>query len=79
MTRIIVDSDTQARLDGLNELLEICDESGRTLGYFHPAGRASEDGTEQIKSPLSREELERRRQERTGRPLSDILKNLADA
>lgn len=79
MTRITVDSDTQSKLDGLNDLLEICDESGRTLGYFHPASSGTGGVSEQVKSPLRREELERRRQERTGRPLADILRDLAEA
>jgi hypothetical protein len=75
MTKVFLDAATQARLNNLGELLEVCDESGKVRGYFHPIGEAAASaGSHQ--SPHSREELERRRQQRTGRPLSEILARL---
>lgn len=79
MAKLTVDAETRGRLRNLGELLEICDESGRTLGYFHPVTDASQETTERLQSPLTRDDLERRRQERTGRPLSDILDDLKSA
>lgn len=66
MTRVIADSTLPARLRSGVEALEICDEAGQVLGYFHPAVR--------LTSPFSREELERRRLDRTGKPLSEVLR-----
>ncbi|MBV9123919.1 MAG: hypothetical protein JO112_11225 [Planctomycetes bacterium] len=76
MTRLILDSNTLAKMNNLNDLLEIRDESGRLLGYFHPF--ISSTGPQQgaRRSPFTDEELQQRRQEPGGKPLSEILKNL---
>jgi hypothetical protein len=68
MTRVIADATLPNRVRTVTDALEICDESGRILGYFHPAVR--------VTSPFSREELERRRQDRTGKPLSEVLRDI---
>lgn len=70
MTKITVDSELRSKLHNLDSLIELCDETGRTLGYFHPAL------TGPLESPHSIEELERRRQNPTGRSLREILKDL---
>jgi hypothetical protein len=70
----MIDAATLAKLDNLEEPLEICDETGKTLGYFHPLGRAS--GQQVAHSPFSDAELQRRRQQRTGRSLAEILTQL---
>ena len=75
MTKVIVDAAMRARLHDLKELLEVCDESGRTLGYFHPL---VDCGDAKALSPFSDEEIDRRRQQRSGRPLGDILEDLHD-
>ena len=76
MTRLIIDPETLAKLHNLEGLVEVCDESGKTLGYFHPVVRANGVG-QTVHSPFSDEELERRRQQRTGRPLAEILERLS--
>jgi hypothetical protein len=76
MTRVTVDAATMAKLYGLNDLLEICDESGKTLGYFQPTVLPPRGPDGRIISPISDEELERRSQQHTGRPLKDILNDL---
>ena len=68
MTRVMADSTLPARLRSGIEALEICDEAGHVLGYFHPAVR--------VTSPCPREELERRRLDRTGKPLSEVLRTI---
>jgi hypothetical protein len=78
MTRVLIDAATLAKLHHLRGLLEVCDESGKTLGYFHPIPPANGTGTP-IRSPLSHEELQRRRQQRTGRPLAEILERLRES
>lgn len=69
MTRIIVDEATRARLGNLAEAMQLCDESGRVLGYFTPASNLREP-------QISQEEARRRLQQGGGRPLADILADL---
>ncbi|HEV2971500.1 MAG TPA: hypothetical protein VGY55_16105 [Pirellulales bacterium] len=76
MTRVIVSAAIQAQLHNLDDVLEVCDESGRTLGFFHPAMQADRSTGEKIASPYSDREIEEFRKQRTGRPLSEILKDL---
>ena len=76
MTKVTVDAATRTKLKGLGELLELCDESGCTIGYFHPTMHTL--GCEEVKvlSPHTDEEIEELRKQRGGRPLADILKDL---
>ena len=37
MSKIQLDPTLRARLNGLTEPLEVCDEAGRTVGHFLPA------------------------------------------
>lgn len=76
MTRITLDAGTVAKLRGLSDLVEFCDESGQTLGHFQPVELPPRDPDGKIISPISDEEYERRRLERTGRPLKDIIADL---
>ena len=36
MTRLTVDAATKEKLTSCGQLTEVCDESGQTIGYFHP-------------------------------------------
>jgi hypothetical protein len=76
MTRLIVDAATLARLHNLQDLSEVCDESGRVLGYFHPVLRPRVPAPAERQSPFPDEELQKRREQRTGRPLAEILERL---
>lgn len=77
MTKVTVDSRLGARLNSLAGPIELCDEAGRTLGYFHPAVVAPvSQATPQVRSPRSEDELRRRRLEPGGRPLQDVLADL---
>ncbi len=77
MTRIMVDAETQAKLHAPDGLLEVCDGSGQPLGYFVPVEKNGSQTA--ARSPFSDEELEKRRQQRVGKPLSEILKRLEEA
>ena len=44
MTKVTVDRATLGRLRGLQEPLELCDESGRALGTFTPAAGTPASG-----------------------------------
>jgi hypothetical protein len=75
MTKVVVDPAFGAKITSLTGAVELCDESGRTLGYFQPV--LSEGlSAKGIRSPISDEEIERRSQDRSGRPLADILADL---
>ena len=74
MVRCTIDEATVAKLGSLDKRLEICDETGRLLGYFTPA--TDPDLYDGVDSPLSKEELIRRSHEGGGRPLADILADL---
>jgi hypothetical protein len=39
MGKITLDKELQAKLNGLNEQIELCDESGQTVGHFVPLGQ----------------------------------------
>jgi hypothetical protein len=71
MTKVIIDAATRANLHNLDTVLQVCDEDGRTLGYFHP-----HNGSTPVRSPFSDEAIERRRQQRTGKSLAEILERL---
>jgi hypothetical protein len=63
------------KLLGVREVVELCDQAGRLVGYFHPGPPRDANGNAII--PFSDEELQRRDQERGGRPLKDILDDLS--
>ena len=76
MTKLILDADTLAKLHNLDAVLEVCDESGQTLGYFHPLAGLRTSAGQTTRSPFTDQEVQQRRQQRTGRPLSEILGKL---
>jgi hypothetical protein len=78
MSRVILDPDLKARLNGLNEHLEICDADGRTVGHFLPADlyRKIIYKIAEADCPDTPEELERMRNEIGGRPLAEIWRDL---
>jgi len=73
MMKLNVDAELQAKLTQAGGPLELCDESGRTIGYFQPAL-----GPGELKkmSPFSDEEIERLAKQREGRPLAEIWNDL---
>jgi hypothetical protein len=76
MNEVIVDAALKARLNNLDDVMKVRDESGRILGYFHPVIEPAAADEREIRSPVSLEELERRRGQRTGRALEEILDEL---
>src|SRR2546425_3495040 len=74
MTRVLLDQTTLSLFYNPSEQVEVCDEAGRTLGYFTPV----EDRSlyERVEVPFSEEELDRFEQEPGGRTLAEILADL---
>jgi hypothetical protein len=76
MTKVVVDASFGAKVMGLTGAVELCDESGQTIGYFQPVASGTQSPSPRAKSPFSEEEIERRRKEKGGRALQDILADL---
>jgi hypothetical protein len=76
MTRITLDSALRDRLGNITEQIELCNESGETLGYFIPGPGRSRQGGGQFEPPYTAEEIAASRKVRTGRTLDEILKDV---
>ena len=78
MIKVELDPCRRAKLDGVIELVELCDENGRTVGYF----LSSEEYERLIytalaaEGPHSPEELMRLRNETGGHTLKEIWQSL---
>jgi hypothetical protein len=79
MAKVVVDEELRAKLNGLQEKIELCDEAGQTLGLFLPTElywrlQLAADGC-----PYTYEELQQSWQEEGGRTLAEIWKSLGRA
>ena len=66
-------------MNGLNETLDICDESGETVGHFLPADvyRKMQYQVAEAQCPHTKEELaEMRKQKGGGRTLAEFWKEM---
>ncbi len=73
MNKIILDGDALEKFGGLKDGGEVCDSTGRTIGFFTPVGCSDESRPD---SPRSTEELLRRADEGGGRTLPEIFADL---
>ena len=78
MIRLVLDADTAAKFQNVSERVELCDANGRILGFYQPANGYEALTEEDRRGPFSNEELELRRKEPGGKPLSEILKRLEE-
>jgi hypothetical protein len=76
MTKVIVDEALRSKLNGLNEQMELCDESGRKLGHFLPADMYRDLLNAWADTLFTDEELRRAELETGGSTLADIWKRL---
>lgn len=74
MIRIVIDDPTLAKLGGLDEPVELCDTSGRVVGYVTPSDSRSHYAN--LKSPHSDEELRQRAQEQETFSTEEVLRHL---
>jgi hypothetical protein len=76
MTRVVIDQSIRSKLNDLGQQIELCDESGRTVGYFLPAELHHKLLRAWAMAEVSDEELERRRKEPGGKTLQEIWRGL---
>ena len=74
MVKLTVDREIREKLGDLKQRVELCDDSGRVLGYFYPV--ADPSLYDEHDSSITEEELDCREREGGGRPLADILADL---
>ena len=74
MRKVVLDQATLAMLRAQRERVEVCDESGQTVGYFNPPADRSRYSTVEV--PITEAELRKIEENLTGRPLADILADL---
>lgn len=73
MTKVVLEIGFLSKLAGIHETAVLCDDSGRVVGYFEPLEPPTGEGEDGTKSPFSDEEIERFRQQRSGRPIQEIV------
>lgn len=80
MTRVVIDSATVERLQGLSESMELCDEAGNVFGRFVPDenSTAFRQWLQNLDPGISKEELERRAQRASseGHTTEEVLRRL---
>jgi hypothetical protein len=74
MSITITDPNLLAQLAGVSGVVQVTDANGRHLGTFTTESRAEQ--LARLKCPFSEEELARRSQIRTGRPLAEVWKTI---
>ena len=78
MGKLTLDSELRSKLNGLNAPMEVCDETGHSVGHFlpHPLYEDLFYTALAAESPHSKEELKRRHRESGGRSLAEIWQRL---
>lgn len=75
MTKVVLDESTRSKLGSADEV-QLCDASGRTVGYFLSEQSYYRLLYQRANAEISDEEIERRRREPGGRTLAEILADL---
>ena len=76
MTKMTLDPAMVATFSRLQALVELCDDSGRVLGYFSPA--VDPDTYKGLEIPVDEQELLRADQEDESYTTSEVLAYLRD-
>jgi hypothetical protein len=77
MGKVILDTETRAKLQGLTQQIELYDEQGNLLGYCLPADAYRDSVRHSGPNPFSEEEIRTAFDPNDpGRPLADILSDL---
>ena len=78
MNKIVVGKTLKSKLQNLDSRLELCDEGGKTLGFFVPAAEREGLLCVWARGEFSDEELQCARDQVGGLPLADALVDLGD-
>jgi hypothetical protein len=78
MNRVIVDTMIRSRLDNLDSVMELCDESGAILGYFVPASDQKRALYKWVQESVTDEELHQAFKESGEYTLEEVLAGLKD-
>jgi hypothetical protein len=76
MSKVILDAATRARLNGLDQELELCDEAGNVIGYFLPPKEHERLMYAWAKSQVTDAELDAARREQGGMTTQELLAHL---
>ena len=79
MSKVIVDESLRNQLPDLDQPLEFCDPSGKTLGHYLPTEAYRAFLRSMADANVSQEELQGRREEPRGRTLAEIWKSLGQS
>jgi hypothetical protein len=74
--QIILDDELRAKLQGLERQIELCDETGRTVGFVVPFAVYEDLVYQWAQSQCSVEELDRIAQEPGERTTAEVLERL---
>ena len=76
MASVVLEPESEARLRGFQEVVEVFDHTGKRMGFFHPVIDAETPPRLRDLSPFTDEEILARCGQTEGRPLADILQDL---
>jgi hypothetical protein len=75
MTKVIADNTMRERLGDFSRQIELCDEHGKTLGFFVPYLPNFKPPADVV-SPYTLEEVRQRAQEPGGKPLKEVWQEI---
>ncbi len=76
MRKVFLDPHLRAKLNGLHEQTEMCDEAGKTVGYYLPLEAYKKLLYRGVEIPFTEEEIARRRTEPGGISLAEFWKRM---
>lgn len=76
MHKAVLDATMRSKLGNLDAQIELCDENGRSVGFFLPAALHERLCYEWAKAAFTDEELQRARRESGGRTTAEVLHRL---
>lgn len=78
MIKITVDDALRARLADFEERIELCDEAGKTVGFFVPAAEAQRLWYDWAREQFTEDEIDAARNEAGGFSIDQVLADLQD-
>jgi hypothetical protein len=76
MSKLILGPELRQQIKSLHEQLEVCDESGKTLGHFLPEKLYQDMVNVYLESVFPKHEVEEALQQTGGRTLKEIWQRL---